>query len=120
MVKRAITKSAAAILLWMRFLLRCGCICPSTDTLKFILEAGTLSGEKSMGHAMFTASLVVALSVQHRQAWLKRISSVNTELEEKDPNLKKKRKKKKQAKNDVICTSSFLFRLGHHCTGYEV
>lgn len=119
MVKWAITKSAAAISLWMRFLLRCGCICPSTDTLKFILEAGTLSGEKSMGHAMFTASLVVALSVQHRQAWLKRISSVNTELEEKDPNLKK-RKKKKQAKNDVICTSSFLFRLGHHCTGYEV
>lgn len=42
---------------------------------------------------MFTATLEEALSVQHRQAWLSRISALNTELEEKDPNLKKKKLK---------------------------
>lgn len=50
-----------------------------------------------MGHAIFTASLVVALSVQHRHAWLNRISSVNTELEEKEPNLIRKKGKKEKA-----------------------
>lgn len=44
-----------------------------------------------MGCPMFSVTLKEALSVQHRQAWLSRISALNTELEEKDPNLKKKK-----------------------------
>lgn len=68
-----------------------------------------------MGCPMFSVTLEEALSVQHRQAWLSRISALKTELEEKDPNFKKKKVKKKgQAKNDVLCISGFLFRLGHH------
>jgi len=64
---------------------------------------------------MFTATLEEALSVQRRQAWPGRVSALNTELEEK-PQIKKKKKffKKKQTKNDVMCISGFLFRLGHH------
>lgn len=50
-----------------------------------------------MGCPMFSVTLKEALSVQHRQAWLSRISALNTELEEKDPNLKKKKKLKKRA-----------------------
>lgn len=59
---------------------------------------------------------VGALLVQHRQAWLKRISAANTWTR----NWRKKTQTKKKTKKMMLYVSGILFRLEHHWAGAEV